>query len=46
MDDVRALKTVFLVIAIIYFFSPVDLAPGILIDDVAVLGAALMPFFR
>ena len=46
MNETKSLKVVLLIVAIIYLISPVDLASGLLIDDFAVLGAALMPFFR
>ena len=39
-------KVILLVIAIIYFVSPVDIAPGLLIDDFIALGMALIPFFK
>ncbi len=39
-------KVVALIIAVIYFISPVDLAPGILIDDFIALFIALTPFFK
>ena len=39
-------KVILLVIAIIYFISPVDIAPGLLIDDFIALGMALIPFFK
>ena len=34
-------KDIALIAAIIYFLSPLDLAPGILVDDLAALGADL-----
>ncbi len=39
-------KRIILIIAIIYFVSPIDLMPGILIDDFVALGIALAPFFN
>ena len=39
-------KRIILIIAIIYFLSPVDLMPGILIDDFIALGIALAPFLK
>ena len=39
-------KDIVLIIAIIYFLSPIDLAPGVLVDDLAALGAALLPFLK
>lgn len=39
-------KIIVLIIALIYFISPVDLAPGILIDDFIALFIALTPFFK
>ncbi len=38
-------KTIILIIAMIYVLSPVDLMPGILIDDAIALGIARLPFF-
>ena len=40
----RSWKVIFLVVAIIYFISPVDFVPG-QIDDIIALGMALVPFF-
>ncbi len=37
-------KNIILIVAIIYFLSPVDIAPGLLVDDLVVLGTALAPF--
>lgn len=39
-------RVIILIIAVIYLFSPVDLAPGILIDDFIALFIALTPFFK
>ena len=39
-------KEIVLVVAIIYFLSPIDFVPGVLADDVAALGAALLPFLK
>lgn len=39
-------KDILLIIAIIYFLSPIDFVPGVLVDDLAALGAALMPFLK
>ena len=39
-------KAIVLIIAVIYFISPVDLAPGILIDDFSALFIALATFFK
>ena len=39
-------KDILLIIAIIYFLSPVDFIPGVLADDIAALGAALLPFLK
>ena len=41
-----AVAVIVLIIAVIYFISPVDLAPGILIDDFIALFIALAPFFK
>ena len=38
-------KGILLLIAIVYFVSPVDLMPGIPVDDFAALALALTPFF-
>ena len=38
-------KKILLVLAIVYFVSPVDLAPGLLMDDFIALAVALGPFF-
>lgn len=46
MNEVLSWKGVVLAVAVIYFVSPVDLAPGLLIDDLVVLGTALVPFFK
>ena len=39
-------KAIVLIIAMIYFISPVDLAPSILIDDFIAMFIALAPFFK
>ncbi len=39
-------KAILLILAIVYFISPVDLAPGLLIDDYVALAIALAPFFK
>ena len=39
-------KNIVLIVAIIYFLSPIVLAPGILVDDLAALEAALWPFVK
>lgn len=39
-------KDIVLIIAIIYFLSPVDFVPGVIADDIAALGAALLPFLK
>ena len=39
-------KDIVLIVAIIYFFSPVDLVPGVLTDDLAALVAALLPYLK
>ncbi len=39
-------KNIILIVAIIYFLSPVDIAPGLLVDDLVVLGTALAPFLN
>jgi len=46
MNEAISWKGIVLIAAIIYFVSPVDLAPGILVDDLVVLGSALVPFFK
>ncbi len=46
MQESFSWKSIILIAAIIYFVSPVDLAPGILVDDLVVLGTALVPFFK
>ena len=38
-------KWIILVIAAVYFISPIDLAPGVLVDDFIALAIALSPFF-
>ena len=39
-------KDIILIVAIIYFLSPIDLMPGVLADDFSVLGVALLPFLK
>ena len=39
-------KDILLIIAIIYFLSPIDFVPGMLADDIAALGAALLLFLK
>jgi len=39
-------KDILLIIAIIYFLSPVDFIPRVLADDIAALGAALIPVLK
>ena len=39
-------KDIVLIAAIIYFLSPIDLVPGVIADDLAALGAALLPFLK
>lgn len=39
-------KDIVLIVAIIYFLSPIDLAPGVLADDLAAMGAALLPYLK
>ena len=39
-------KKIFLIIAIVYFVSPIDFIPGVLADDVVALGVALLPFLK
>ena len=39
-------KDIVLTVAIIYFLSPIDLVPGVIADDLAALGAALLPFLK
>ena len=39
-------KDIVLIVAIIYFISPVDLVPGVLTDDLAALVAALLPYLK
>ncbi len=45
MSESVSWKSIVLIAAIIYFVAPVDLAPGVLLDDLVVLGTALVPFF-
>lgn len=46
MSETASWKSIVLIVAIIYFFSPIDLASGLLVDDMVVLGTALVPFFK
>ena len=39
-------KDIVLIVAIIYFISPVDLVPGVLTDHLAALVAALLPYLK
>ena len=39
-------KDIVLTVAIIYFLSPIDLVPGVIADDLAALGAALLLFLK
>ena len=39
-------KDILLIIAIIYFLSPIDFIPGVLMDDLVALGSALLPFLK
>ena len=39
-------KDIVLIVAIIYFVSPIDFVPGVITDDLAALGAALLPFLK
>ena len=39
-------KDIVLILAIVYIVSPIDLVPGVVADDLAVLGAALLPFLK
>ena len=39
-------KDILLIIAVIYFLSPIDFIPGMLTDDFAALGAALLPYLK
>ncbi len=42
MHEIASWKKIVLIAAIIYIISPVDLAPGILLDDLVVLCTALV----
>ena len=46
MKESVSWKSIFLIAAIVYLVSPVDLASGIPVDDLVVLGTALVPFFK
>lgn len=46
MDRNVPWKDILLIIAIIYFLSPLDFVPGVIADDLAALGAAVFPFLR
>ena len=39
-------KDIVLSLAIVYIVSPIDLVPGVVADDLAALGAALLPFLK
>ena len=39
-------KDIVLILAIVYIVSPIDLVPGVVADDLAALGAALLPFLK
>ena len=39
-------KDIVLILAIVYIVSPIDLAPGVVADDLAAHGAALLPFLK
>ena len=39
-------KDILLIIAIIYYLSPIDYVPGVFADDLVALGAALIPFLK
>ena len=39
-------EKIILIAAVIYFLSPIDLVPGVVADDAAALGAALLPFLK
>ena len=46
MVEQKTFKTVLLIVAVIYFLSPVDFMSGIIVDDLVLLGTALVPFFK
>lgn len=46
MSEAVPWKSIVLIVAIIYFLSPVDVVPGILADDLVLLGTALVPFLK
>lgn len=46
MTEQVSWKNIVLIVALIYFFSPVDFLPGVMVDDLVVLGTALVPFFK
>ena len=46
MCETVSWKSIVMIVAIIYFLSPVDIAPGIIVNDLLVLGTALVPFLR
>ena len=39
-------KDIVLILAIVYIVSPIDLVPGVVADDLAALGAGLLPFLK
>ncbi len=39
-------RTLILIIAIIYFIFPIDLIPGLPVDDLVVLGVAITLFLK
>ena len=39
-------KDILLIIAIIYYLSPIDFVPGVLADELVALGAALIPVLK
>ncbi len=45
MNEAINWKTIILILAIIYFISPIDLMPLNGLDDAIVLGAAALPHF-
>ena len=46
MNKIVSWKDIVLILAIVYIVSPIDLAPGVVADDLAALGAALLPFLK
>ncbi|MCR5088670.1 MAG: hypothetical protein K6C08_04045 [Oscillospiraceae bacterium] len=39
-------KRIVLIVAVLYVLSPFDLLPGAIPDDLAALGAALLPYVK